>query len=85
MSHSSPRLGRSVLDNHIGEIIRTPAGETAYLKTLRLSAAQVRRGYLGQAAKGMGLTPPQLHTRIHLAGFGGCFANPVRRARSIGR
>lgn len=33
-------------DNHIGELIRGPEGETAYLKTFKLSAAQVRRGYL---------------------------------------
>ena len=33
-------------ENHIGELIRGREGETAYLKTFRLSAAQVRRGYL---------------------------------------
>ncbi|WDZ83898.1 ARPP-2 domain-containing protein [Micromonospora cathayae] len=33
-------------ENHIGETITDEVGRTAYLKTFRLSAAQIRRGHL---------------------------------------
>jgi hypothetical protein len=67
-------------ENHIGELIRTPTGEVAYLKTFRLSAAQVRRGYLlstlarhdwnlEAAAQAMNVSPTDLRLRLHRAGF----------------
>ncbi|PRP91632.1 hypothetical protein ENSA5_53920 [Enhygromyxa salina] len=37
---------RTKEENHIGELIHGPEGEVAYLKTFRLSEAQIRRGYL---------------------------------------
>lgn len=36
----------TAVDNHVGETITDESGAVAYLKTLRLSAAQARRGYL---------------------------------------
>lgn len=67
-------------ENHIGELIRTPTGETAYLKTFRLSAAQVRRGYLltmlarhdwnlQQTAEAMKVPVAELRLRFAHAGF----------------
>ncbi|MFO7565651.1 MAG: hypothetical protein R6X02_23615, partial [Enhygromyxa sp.] len=67
-------------ENHIGELIRTPTGETAYLKTFRLSAAQVRRGYLlsmlarhdwslSRTAEAMNSPIPELRRRLAAAGF----------------
>lgn len=67
-------------ENHIGELIRTPSGETAYLKTFRLSAAQVRRGYLltmlarnlwslSETAKAMNVPIAELRRRVIAAGF----------------
>ena len=67
-------------ENHIGELIRTPTGETAYLKTFRLSAAQVRRGYLltmlarhdwnlRETAEAMNVPMTELRLRLAQAGF----------------
>jgi hypothetical protein len=67
-------------ENHIGELIRTPTGETAYLKTFRLSAAQVRRGYLltmlarhdwnlRETAEAMNVPTTELRLRLSQAGF----------------
>jgi hypothetical protein len=86
------RLGRFALErflpsldpddeNHIGERILTATGELAYLKTFRLSAAQVRRAYLLQqlaragwqldaAAAGLGQSRAALIARLDRAGFG---------------
>ena len=67
-------------ENHIGELIRTPSGETAFLKTFRLSAAQVRRGYLltmlarnlwslSETAAAMNVPLAELRSRLLAAGF----------------
>jgi hypothetical protein len=68
-------------ENHIGELIRAPGGELAYLKTFRLSEPQVRRGYLldtlarhdwdlDAAAETMRTTKENLCTGLERAGFG---------------
>jgi hypothetical protein len=68
-------------ENHIGELIRAPGGELAYLKTFRLSEPQVRRGYLldtlarhdwdlDAAAATMRTTKENLCTGLERAGFG---------------
>jgi hypothetical protein len=67
-------------ENHIGEAITDAAGGIAYLKTYRLSEAQIRRGYLlellashdwrlARAAKAIGTTSEDLRGRIRAAGF----------------
>ncbi|ACU76716.1 conserved hypothetical protein [Catenulispora acidiphila DSM 44928] len=68
-------------ENHIGEAITDGDGAIAYLKTFRLSEAQIRRGYLlellaahdwrlSAAATVIGTTAANLRTRIEAAGFG---------------
>lgn len=68
-------------ENHIGEAITTRDGRVAYLKTFRLSEAQVRRGHLlsrlaandwhfGATATELGLTEAELAQRLRSAGFG---------------
>ncbi|MFI6710170.1 ARPP-2 domain-containing protein [Nonomuraea sp. NPDC050478] len=68
-------------ENHIGETITAEDGRLAYLKTFRLSQAQVRRGHLlrvlhehdwrlEDAAAALGGTAAQLGTRLERAGFG---------------
>jgi hypothetical protein len=68
-------------ENHIGELIRAPGGELAYLKTFRLSEPQVRRGYLldtlarhdwdlDATAEAMRTTKENLCTGLERAGFG---------------
>lgn len=68
-------------ENHIGEVITGADGRIAYLKTFRLSEAQVRRGYLltrlaandwnlQAAATSLGQTPAALALRLERAGFG---------------
>ncbi|MEV4224441.1 hypothetical protein [Nonomuraea sp. NPDC049725] len=86
------RLGRFTLqrflpvfdrfaENHIGEMITDEQGRTAYLKTFRLSQAQVRRGYLlsrlaenqwslPDTAAALGVTTGELRARMDRAGFG---------------
>ncbi|WP_202971179.1 ARPP-2 domain-containing protein [Saccharothrix sp. ALI-22-I] len=44
-------------ENHIGELITDRDGRTAYLKTFRLSEAQVRRGHLLTTPRGQRLAP----------------------------
>ena len=67
-------------ENHIGEAITDHAGRIAYLKTFRLSEAQIRRGYLlellathdwrlAAAASALGTTSEDLRSRIRAAGF----------------
>ena len=67
-------------ENHIGEAIVDGDGAIAYLKTFRLSEAQIRRGYLlellashdwrlSAAAQSIGTTPEDLRRRIRAAGF----------------
>lgn len=68
-------------ENHIGETITDAAGRIAYLKTFRLSSAQVRRGYLlsrlaehdwelDAAAAALGTGRRDLVQRLESAGFG---------------
>ncbi|MGW2254839.1 ARPP-2 domain-containing protein [Kitasatospora sp. NPDC001660] len=68
-------------ENHIGEAITDETGRLAYLKTFRLSEAQVRRGHLldrlaahdwhlPKAAAALGLTEAQFGLRLEGAGFG---------------
>lgn len=68
-------------ENHVGETITDEDGRVAYLKTFRLSDAQVRRGYLlkrlaehdwrlGAAAAALGADQAGLALRLERAGFG---------------
>ena len=68
-------------EGHIGEAIQRADGTLEYLKTYRLSAAQVRRAYLlerlaahdwhlGRCAESFGDTVPALLVRLRNAGFG---------------
>jgi hypothetical protein len=68
-------------ENHIGEVITAADGRLAYLKTFRLSEAQIRRGHLldrlaahewhlGRTAEEFGLTAPEFAARVEAAGFG---------------
>jgi hypothetical protein len=67
-------------ENHIGEAITDAEGRIAYLKTFRLSEAQIRRGYLlellathdwrlARAAASIRTTSEDLRNRIRAAGF----------------
>ncbi|SFF92730.1 hypothetical protein SAMN05216251_13912 [Actinacidiphila alni] len=68
-------------ENHIGEVITDADGAVAYLKTFRLSEAQIRRGHLlarlaahdwrlAATAEEFGLTEAEFAARIEAAGFG---------------
>ena len=68
-------------ENHIGETITDEAGQLAYLKTFRLSAAQTRRGHLlsqltandwdlDATATALGTDRHALVQRLDRAGFG---------------
>ncbi|MGH3242220.1 MAG: ARPP-2 domain-containing protein [Spirillospora sp.] len=68
-------------ENHIGETITAEDGRIAYLKTFRLSEAQVRRGYLlkrlaehdwrlGATAAALGADAAGLALRLERSGFG---------------
>ncbi|MFJ8127274.1 ARPP-2 domain-containing protein [Streptomyces hydrogenans] len=76
-----PPFLRDGREQHIGELISDHKGRTAYLKTFRLSDAQVRRGYLlrrlascdwhpGRTAEALGTSREELVRRIRAAGFG---------------
>ncbi|MFJ3094355.1 ARPP-2 domain-containing protein [Streptomyces hydrogenans] len=76
-----PPFLRDGREQHIGELITDHKGRTAYLKTFRLSDAQVRRGYLlrrlascdwhpGRTAEALGTSHEELVRRIRAAGFG---------------
>lgn len=65
---------------HIGETITDHKGQVAYLKTFRLSEAQIRRGHLlhrladadwrlSRAAEALGTTEEEVVRRIRAAGF----------------
>ena len=67
-------------ESHIGEAIVRADGELEYLKTYRLSSAQIRRAYLlerlashdwhlGRCAEALGETLPGLLRRLKNAGF----------------
>ncbi|MFH8724618.1 ARPP-2 domain-containing protein [Streptomyces termitum] len=87
-----PPFARDGLGQHIGELITDRRGRTAYLKTFRLSDAQVRRGYLlrrlasldwhlGRTAGEMGISREELVRRVTAAGFGPLLdANGLARA-----
>lgn len=75
-------------ENHIGELITDRDGRTAYLKTFRLSEAQIRRGHLltnlaahdwhlPTTATALGITEDQLGLRLHAAGFGALLREDV--------
>ncbi|URN01333.1 hypothetical protein LUW76_47480 [Actinomadura madurae] len=68
-------------ENHIGETITDGDGRIAYMKTFRLSEAQVKRGYLlkrlaehdwrlGATAAALGADKAALVLRLERAGFG---------------
>ncbi|KAA6217290.1 ARPP-2 domain-containing protein [Streptomyces filamentosus] len=87
-----PPFLRDGREQHIGELIADRKGRTAYLKTFRLSDAQVRRGYLlrrlafqdwhlERTAGELGIVRDELVRRIRAAGFGGLLdANGLARA-----
>ncbi|KAA2257539.1 hypothetical protein F0L68_24895 [Solihabitans fulvus] len=69
------------VENHIGETVTDESGVLAYLKTFRLSTAQVRRGHLlstlaehdwhlDASAAALGTTRDELVRRLDRAGFG---------------
>lgn len=75
-------------ENHLGETITAPDGRIAYLKTFRLSEAQIRRGHLlsrlaahdwhlGATAAELDLTEAQLGLRLESAGFGALLRQDV--------
>ncbi|MFK0257060.1 ARPP-2 domain-containing protein [Streptomyces sp. NPDC090445] len=74
-------LFRPKQENHIGEAITDDRGRIAFLKTFRLSEAQVRRGHLlsrladndwhlADTAAGLGIDKARLGLRLASAGFG---------------
>lgn len=74
-------LFRPKEENHIGETITDTEGRLAYLKTFRLSEAQIRRGHLldelaahhwqmKATAAALGTDEPGLAGRLEAAGFG---------------
>ncbi|MFI6283501.1 ARPP-2 domain-containing protein [Streptomyces sp. NPDC051018] len=76
-----PPFQRGVREQHIGEVITDHRGRVAYLKTFRLSEAQIRRGHLlsslhdcdwhlDRTAAALGTGRADLVRRIHDAGFG---------------
>lgn len=75
-----PPFVRDGSGQHIGETITDHKGQVAYLKTFRLSDAQVRRGHLlhrlagaewelSRAAEALGTSREELVRRIRAAGF----------------
>lgn len=82
---------RRHVENHIGECVLDSSGRLAYLKTFRLSEAQVRRGHLlsslaaqdwhpARTAAALGITAEQLSLRVEHAGFGQLLVHHHRRA-----
>lgn len=72
-------------ENHLGERIADPSGELMYMRSYRLSEAQVKRGYLlsqlaavdwslSALAEKLGCTVDELKRRVENAGFSGMFA-----------
>ncbi|TDC24190.1 hypothetical protein E1265_10505 [Streptomyces sp. 8K308] len=85
---------RRRVENHIGECVLDSAGRLAYLKTFRLSEAQVRRGHLlsslaahdwhlANTAVALGITAEQLSLRVEHAGFGQLLVHRRRTAPGI--
>ncbi|MFI1012472.1 ARPP-2 domain-containing protein [Streptomyces sp. NPDC020965] len=90
-----PSFRRGEPEQHIGEVITDHKGRAAYLKTFRLSDAQIRRGYLldrlhdhdwhpGRTAEAMGTTLSDLVRRITDAGFASLLKHGAETGR-IGR
>ncbi|WP_406097629.1 ARPP-2 domain-containing protein [Streptomyces sp. NBC_01013] len=80
LSRFLPPFLRNRAGQHIGETITDHKGRVAYLKTFRLSEAQIRRGHLLQrladadwllsrAARELGTSQDELMRRIRAAGF----------------
>ncbi|MGW6460309.1 ARPP-2 domain-containing protein [Streptomyces sp. NPDC055078] len=92
-----PSFRRGEPEQHIGEVITDRKGRAAYLKTFRLSEAQIRRGYLlnrlhdhdwrlDLTAQALGIGREQLIGRIRDAGFGSLLKHGAeRRAGGRGR
>ncbi|MFY7066057.1 ARPP-2 domain-containing protein [Nocardiopsis changdeensis] len=83
-------------DLHVGEVIEDGRGRAAYLKTLRLSAAQARQARLlyalgaaqwrlEQAAADLGITEPALVDRLDRAGLGHLLAPGLLQAHRAER
>lgn len=89
-----PPFRRGESEQHIGEAITDHKGRVAYLKTFRLSEAQIRRGHLlsrlhdhdwhlGRTAEALGTSYPDLVRRIRAAGFDSLLKQGVElRART---
>ncbi|MFE2296043.1 hypothetical protein [Streptomyces sp. NPDC059452] len=86
-----PPFVRDGSGQHIGETITDHKGQVAYLKTFRLSDAQIRRGYLlhtlagadwelSRAAGALGVSREELVRRIRAAGFSELLKGNVGRA-----
>ncbi|MFE3020906.1 hypothetical protein [Streptomyces sp. NPDC059256] len=86
-----PSFSRSEPEQHIGEAICDHRGQVAYLKTFRLSDAQIRRGHLldrlhdhdwhlDRTAEAMGVSRTQLVRRVEDAGFGSLLKHGAERA-----
>ena len=85
-----PSFSRGEAEQHIGEVITDHKGRVAYLKTFRLSEAQIRRGHLlnrlhdhdwhlGRTAQSLGTTEADLVRRIRDAGFSSLLKHGVER------
>lgn len=86
-----PSFGRGEPEQHIGEAICDHKGRVAYLKTFRLSDAQIRRGHLlnglhdhdwhlDRTARALGVDRGQLVGRIQDAGFASLLKHGAERA-----
>ncbi len=83
-------------EQHIGEAVTDLKGRVAYLKTMRLSENQIRRGHLlsvlsrhdwhlESAAASLGASPVELVRRIRDAGFDGLLKRHVVESAQRGR
>ncbi|MFI1399522.1 ARPP-2 domain-containing protein [Streptomyces sp. NPDC020681] len=88
-----PPFRRGESEQHIGEVITDHKGRVAYLKTFRLSEAQIRRGHLlnrlhdcdwhlGRTAEALGTSHADLVRRIRDAGFETLLKHEVARVTS---
>ncbi|MEO3973071.1 hypothetical protein [Streptomyces sp. CAU 1734] len=86
-----PSFRRGEPEQHIGETITDRKGRVAYLKSFRLSDAQIRRGYLldrlhdhdwhlDRTAGALGTSRADLVRRIRDAGFGSLVKQGAERA-----
>ncbi|MFE9697916.1 hypothetical protein [Streptomyces sp. NPDC006270] len=90
-----PPFVRDTGGQHIGEAITDHKGRVAYLKTFRLSDAQVRRGHLlrtlagadwrlDRAAAALGSSREELVRRLRAAGFSALLKGGVRPVETLG-